>query len=68
MKKSHHPLQDVLKEFTSRFTGTLRDWYQSLELNDDTVFALPYSDPDSDPDSSSELDYSDSTETSIFQL
>ncbi|KAL5797859.1 hypothetical protein ACOSQ2_002679 [Xanthoceras sorbifolium] len=27
MIKSHRPLQDVLREFTSRFTGTLRYWY-----------------------------------------
>ncbi|KAL5845948.1 hypothetical protein ACOSQ3_009472 [Xanthoceras sorbifolium] len=30
MTKSNRPLQNVLREFTSLFTGTLRDWYQSF--------------------------------------
>ncbi|KAL5736496.1 hypothetical protein ACOSQ2_031284 [Xanthoceras sorbifolium] len=41
---------------------------EQSELNDDTVFALPYSDPDSNPDAPSDPNYSDSTKTSIFQL
>lgn len=30
MAKSEQTLEAILREFTSRFTGTLRDWYQAL--------------------------------------
>ncbi|KAL5804959.1 hypothetical protein ACOSQ3_031759 [Xanthoceras sorbifolium] len=30
MTKSNRTLEDILQEFSSRFTGTLREWYQSL--------------------------------------
>ncbi|KAL5812290.1 hypothetical protein ACOSQ3_027240 [Xanthoceras sorbifolium] len=69
MTKSNRTLEDILREFVSRFTSTLRDWYQSLEqskMDKDTVFALPYTEPDSDPESISDTNYSDSTGSSIF--
>ena len=30
MAKSEHNLEAILREFVSRFTGSLRDWYQAL--------------------------------------